>query len=436
MSHVAPTGPAGDGTPGQAGQAHAARLLDLIPVAAISFDTEVRMSHVNAAAERLLGVPRAQLLGRTQWDLFPASRGTELETVYRRCLETGEPAMFVQYYPPHDRWYRIEVEPVATGLDVVFADVTEVKRVPAAVPGAAATSAAAVRTDVGLLTEVTEALTATLDAEEGVRRLARLVVPRLGHWGIVSLVDDHGLHDMAVAHHDPERQTLAEAYARARITALTPAAPALQSIDTGTLVTLGAGDEASVDLIARTIVDDPCVSDLLRRLRAASMVTIPLSRPRPRRGAAQPVPGRGHGPVDPEELDLAREVAARAGMALDNARLYAERRHAALVLQEAMLTPLPEPDHLELRARYVPAARDEKVGGDWYDALLLPSGATALVIGDVTGHDIGAAAAMGQVRTILRALAWEHGTSPPRSSPGWTGPWRDSASTCSPAACS
>ncbi|WP_298455689.1 SpoIIE family protein phosphatase [uncultured Cellulomonas sp.] len=411
MSSIGPAAPVGDGTgdgTGEpAGEDHADRLLDRVPVAAVSFDAELRMLHANHQAERMLGLARGQMLGRTQWELFPATRGTELEQVYRRSLATGEPATFVQYYPPHDRWYELDVRAVASGLDVVFHDVTALKRPPS--PAAIGSGH---RTDVGLLTEVTEALTATLDADEGVRRLARLVVPRLGHWSIVSLVDEHGLHDMAVAHHDPGRQPLAEAYADARIPALTPQAPARQSIGTGEMVTMGSGDPASVELIAGTIVDDPDVADLLRRLQSASMVTIPLTARGRVAGLLSLYRDVGTAPWTDDELDLAREVAARAGMALDNARLYAERRHAALVLQEALLTPLPEPDHLELRARYVPAARDEKVGGDWYDALLLPTGTTALVIGDVTGHDIDAAAAMGQIRTILRTLAWEHSGSP------------------------
>jgi serine phosphatase RsbU (regulator of sigma subunit) len=142
------------------------------------------------------------------------------------------------------------------------------------------------------------------------------------------------------------------------------------------------------------------------------MVTVPLRARGRVAGLLSLYRDAGTAPLTGEELDVVEEVAARAGVALDNARLYAERRHAALVLQEALLTPLPEADHLELRARYLPAARDEKVGGDWYDAVVLPSGATALVIGDLTGHDIDAAATMGQVRTVLRTLAWEHAGSP------------------------
>jgi serine phosphatase RsbU (regulator of sigma subunit) len=114
-------------------------------------------------------------------------------------------------------------------------------------------------------------------------------------------------------------------------------------------------------------------------------------------------PGRDH---DDDLVATARDVAARAALALDNARLFKEQRELAEQLQRSLLTPPPEPDHLQVVVRYVPAAQAAQVGGDWYDAFLQPSGATVLVIGDVVGHDTAAAAAMGQVRGLLRGIAF------------------------------
>jgi PAS domain S-box-containing protein len=81
-------------------------------------------------------------------------------------------------------------------------------------------------------------------------------------------------------------------------------------------------------------------------------------------------------------------------------------------LQQALLTPPPEPDHLHVAVRYQPAEHEAQVGGDWYDAFLQPDGATMLVIGDVVGHGSAAAAAMGQLRGLLRALAWDDDSPP------------------------
>ena len=100
-----------------------------------------------------------------------------------------------------------------------------------------------------------------------------------------------------------------------------------------------------------------------------------------------------------------QDVADRAGLALDNARLYRAQQQLAEGLQRSLLTEPPEPDHAEIAVRYVPAAEAARVGGDWYDAFLQPGGATMLVIGDVVGHDTEAAAAMGQLRGLLRGIA-------------------------------
>ena len=98
-------------------------------------------------------------------------------------------------------------------------------------------------------------------------------------------------------------------------------------------------------------------------------------------------------------------------------RAGAHDRVVALALQEAMLTHLPEPKDMLLAARYLTAAEQSQVGGDWYDAVTLPTGETAFVIGDVIGHDIHAAATMGQLRNILRAQLLQR-TDPPSDAVG------------------
>lgn len=95
--------------------------------------------------------------------------------------------------------------------------------------------------------------------------------------------------------------------------------------------------------------------------------------------------------------------------------LYARSRRvaqAALTLQRSLLSEPPDPDHLEFAVRYVPAAREAQVGGDWYDVFEQPDGATALVIGDVVGHDTEAAACMGQLRGLLRGISFDSADSP------------------------
>ncbi|KQS67060.1 hypothetical protein ASG41_11065 [Modestobacter sp. Leaf380] len=118
--------------------------------------------------------------------------------------------------------------------------------------------------------------------------------------------------------------------------------------------------------------------------------------------------------LDTDVRTTARAFAGFVSQGLQRAMLLEDRRSTAETLQLAMLTDLPAPTHLQLAARYVPSSAEQQVGGDWYDALITPDGTTVLAIGDVTGHDMSAAAAMGQLRTLLRGLAHDR-EEPPAS---------------------
>lgn len=108
-------------------------------------------------------------------------------------------------------------------------------------------------------------------------------------------------------------------------------------------------------------------------------------------------------------------LTAYTAQALQRAVLVQERLDALVTLQNSLLPRLPEPDSLQLAARYRPAAVRDQVGGDWYDAVVMPSGLTSLMVGDVVGHDLAAAAVMGQLRNMLRAIAWSVDDAPSRN---------------------
>jgi serine phosphatase RsbU (regulator of sigma subunit) len=106
------------------------------------------------------------------------------------------------------------------------------------------------------------------------------------------------------------------------------------------------------------------------------------------------------------ELELAEELGRRAGLALDHARLFVREHRTAETLQRALLpATLAEPPGFELVVRYVPSDARDHAGGDWYDAFRLPDGRFGIVIGDVGGRGMEAAATMGQIRNSLRAYA-------------------------------
>ncbi|MET1072966.1 MAG: SpoIIE family protein phosphatase, partial [Umezawaea sp.] len=106
------------------------------------------------------------------------------------------------------------------------------------------------------------------------------------------------------------------------------------------------------------------------------------------------------------EREVITTIAAYTAQALERIRLLEHRAGVARELQEAMLTELPEVPGLRMAAHYLPSAIDEAVGGDWYDAIRLPTGTLAVTVGDITGHDVHASTLMGQVRSMLRQAAW------------------------------
>ncbi|MDP4510028.1 PP2C family protein-serine/threonine phosphatase [Nonomuraea turcica] len=118
-------------------------------------------------------------------------------------------------------------------------------------------------------------------------------------------------------------------------------------------------------------------------------------------------------PFDAHDETLIVALAGAAGLAIDDARLYEPTRRDAECFQRLLLPQLPE--HMEpfdAAAAYRPAAIPGHVGGDWYDAMLVPDRACAAIIGDVVGHDLQAAAAMTQIRNMLRALLYDQRTPP------------------------
>ncbi|WP_233492106.1 PP2C family protein-serine/threonine phosphatase [Blastococcus sp. TF02A-30] len=141
-------------------------------------------------------------------------------------------------------------------------------------------------------------------------------------------------------------------------------------------------------------------------------MTLPLSARGRTLGALSVYRSADREQADPDDVATVRDIADRVALALDNSRLYEQQRRLAEGLQRSMLTEPPEPDHAEIVVRYLPAVQVAEVGGDWYDAFLQPSGATVLVIGDVVGHDTAAAAAMGQLRGMLRGIGYRDGIGP------------------------
>jgi serine phosphatase RsbU (regulator of sigma subunit) len=161
---------------------------------------------------------------------------------------------------------------------------------------------------------------------------------------------------------------------------------------------------------AQRYPDDPAAATTFDRLRLRSAMVVPVRARGRVLGAltllTQHPYGRRYGQRD---VHLAADLAGRAGLTVDNARLYETEHAAAVTLQRTLLPVVPEVAGLQVAARYLVGVDGNQVGGDWYDVLPLPDGAVGIAVGDVVGHDLRAAAAMGQLRGVVRSYAWDGG---------------------------
>jgi PAS domain-containing protein len=262
---------------------------------------------------------------------------------------------------------------------------------------------------VGLLGRVSEALAGTLDVERALRRLADQVVPGFADWVSLQTYDERGQSHRVVVHHRDRSRDADVALAEAGIrTGLSPQTPSRQAVQTGDPVLL---PEVSDEQLAEFVPHEGTRA-VISRLGVGSVLSVPLPGRDEVRGSMTMVRTAGSTAYAPPDLTVGVEVGRRAGVALDTLALYARQRDLAAELQRSLLTDPPESEQTEVVVRYVAAAEEAQVGGDWYDAFLQEDGSTVLVIGDVMGHDNRAAAAMGQVRALLRGIGYTTGTGP------------------------
>jgi PAS domain S-box-containing protein len=260
-----------------------------------------------------------------------------------------------------------------------------------------------------VLAEAGRILSGSLEIDQQVGELADLVVPDLADWCWLVVTDEQGrLHDIASAHRDPSRRPEVEEYVRAMVAVGTDETAARVVTATGRTVTMTTVDWTYVE----RVLPDAGAREALARLGVGSGTVVPLVARGQTLGALGLMNREERGPLSPAEVDTAVEIGLRAGLALHHARLFGQQRDLADALQRSMLTAPPEPNHSQIVVRYVPAAAGAEIGGDWYDAFLQPGGATVIAIGDVVGHDTRAAAAMGQVRGLLRGIGYSSGGSP------------------------
>jgi PAS domain S-box-containing protein len=406
-------GAAYDTTDVHEGEARVGRVLESMSSAFFQLDQEWRFTYVNAEAERLLGSPRDHLLGQMIWSAFPASVGSTFEHHYRRAVASGRPVSFEAYYPPPlDAWYEVRAWPAPEGLAVYFVDITARREAQDALARSA--------DQIALLASVSESLTSTLDPAEGVSRLSTLLVPQLADWCLVTMVEDahasdwrRGLRDVAWSHEDPAMLETLQRYASLRLEAMTDSSYLARTIRDMTPVLMES--DAVSEVVGVLLPGE--ARDRLLELAPASAAVIPL-RARGRTVGVLSLFRGDHRPsFTSEDVVLLEAIGSRAALGLDNARLYAAQRDVSETLQRSLLSAPPRPGHLQIGTRYQPAGETARIGGDWYDAFVQGGAASGspdvvVVVGDVVGHDVEAAAAMSQVRGLLRGIAVHSGGAP------------------------
>jgi PAS domain S-box-containing protein len=257
------------------------------------------------------------------------------------------------------------------------------------------------------LTEASDLLYASLDYETTLRRVADLAVASVADWCGVEVLADGGRRQLAVAHTDPAKVALArelqQRYApEEREYDIVP-----QILSTGEPVLIA---EVSDELLVQGARDEEHLR-LLRALGLHSLMVVPMrSRGRVLGLITFASSESGH-VFDQDDLELAQELARRAAIAIDNARVHAELRHTAHTLQDSLLPPhLPAILGVELAARFRPARTGLDVGGDFYDIFEVGPEQWALAVGDVCGKGAQAAALTALTRYTARAAAMYEGS--------------------------
>lgn len=413
---MATTGP-GDENPGMIGDT-----LTAIGTGAYAVNERGAIVAVNAVAERLLGRTAAGLVGADAHD--PLHRNAHGETLptsrcsMRPAFLAGRPAQ------DHGEWFEKgdgTLLPVAWSItpydagsdDTCVLVLFHPREVPAEEPGPAAAREGTLDEleRLALLAEMTTQLTSTLSVDEALRRLVSLVLPRLADWAVIDLISERDeVWRTKVVHVEDgvpvSRRDLEGPMAPVPAESPMPLSRALRGV---------SSTIAGPETYERS--PDSGIAVEQRKLFEAtgmhSAAIAPIRGLREVLGALTLGRSEGADAFSPADLTLLEDITRRAGLTLDNARLYQRQRKVAETMQRYLLPQLPRVPGLEMTSRYLPAPDASHVGGDWYDAFSLGDGNTALVIGDVSGHDLDAAAGMAQLRNVLRSYAWSSLDEPP-----------------------
>src|SRR3954454_15297588 len=390
------------------------------PVGLAFFDQDLCYMRINEALAEINGVSVEEHLGRSVQDVLPEADQAVVDQI-RHVLETGEPLTDVevqvatQREPGRPRLFNASYYPVRgadgepIGVGAVVTDITERQSAQIELAQAlerereARAAAEAAERNASFLAEASALLDASLDYETTLQNVARLIVSQMADWCGVEIVEPGGgFRSVAVAHVDPAKVQWARATSERY--------PQDPNAETGVPHVIRSGQselypDIPPEMVERAAKDEEHL-ELIRQLRLKSVMIVPMLARGRTLGAISIVAAESGRRYDEADLALAEELARRAAMATDNARLYTELSGIADTLQAELLpTEIPNIPGIDVAVRYRAAGELNRVGGDFYDVFGRGPNEWAVVIGDVSGKGAPAAAVTALARYTLRTAS-------------------------------
>ncbi|MFJ8636215.1 SpoIIE family protein phosphatase [Streptomyces sp. NPDC093568] len=384
------------------------------PVGIAIVDSDLRYVWSNAALQQFGGGPAHNRLGLRLADIQPGLDAEAIEAQMRHVLETGEPVVGYEHVgllrsAPHREtahmmsFTRLDDEqgnPMGVYYTVV--DISERHRA---------------RQRLALLDRAGEHIGRSLDIMQTAQELADVAVPAFADFVAVDLLEPvlagaeltpgpDATPDVPLrraGHQSVNRDVPEAVVAPGDVSTYLAGSPPIRVLTTGL-----PWRQDRLDPLAREWTTDiPGGREAtFLELGLHSVMIVPIRARGVTLGLTTFFRRRRQEPFDEDDLALAEDLVSRAAVCVDNARRYTRERDAALVLQRSLLPHrLPDQDAVEVAACYRPADELTGLGGDWYDLITLSGGRVALVVGEVPGHGIDAAAAMGRLRAAVRTLA-------------------------------
>ncbi|MFF3686227.1 SpoIIE family protein phosphatase [Streptomyces sp. NPDC002187] len=375
------------------------------PIGLAVHSPEMRILRVNRAIERFSGVPDAEHRGMRTGDLLVEEDARAARNRVRQVLETGT-SLFTEQYA------RLERNP--TREQIVAVSAFRIEDSAGQVLGVAetvedVTERHRARRRLALLDEAGTRIGTTLDVRETAWELADVMVPGLA---------DHAWVDLSqpVTRGEEPTRPLAGPVARVAVRSVLAQEPGPPHPEAEPVELAPGTPQATCLADGRPALEpvlppgwhstQPHLGEHAPEPGVHSLIVVPLAARGLVLGVLSLWRSRRPEPFEADDLTLAQELASRAAVCIDNARRFTQQQQTAFALQRSLLPrAVPRQPAVEVAPRYFPARTAQGVGGDWFDIIPLSGARVALVVGDVVGHGVHAAATMGRLRTAVHTLA-------------------------------